>query len=325
MLDEFCGFLHSKYGHPLPSSPGKLAEEFVAHSGLSDYPSLLELHSILLNYGVSEIKGVSSLPSTLKGHHFSYRGRDYIIEYEAGAWTGTVEFIMGHELYEIIQERYENLWPDYQRKPVPLICYDANRFSAALSMQAKIFRRLFYETGFDIIQLHHRLYKAYSAIAIRARDLTDHETNPITADFIIAIYERNTQEHPQEWEPLYHREDFRVRYAVRSPDIKLGRCRGNYRSPRYPRHLIPKKGDKVIPGSIVDLVCDTRQPVYLEKVTGFDFWGWNDLAFIARPVFWFGKLAKIVLVGVRYQDRHLLQPQIKNVSPAVKGRSYQLI
>jgi len=112
---------------------------------------------------------------------------------------------------------------------------------------------------------------------------------------------------------------------VRSPSIKLGRRRGNYRSPRYPRHLIPKRGDKVILGSIVDLVCDTCKPVYLEKVTGFDFWGWNDLTVLARPVFWFGKLVKIVLVGVRHEDRHLIQPQIKRVSPAVVARSYQLI
>ncbi len=325
MLDEFCQLLHSKYGHPLPSSSGKLAEEFIAHSGLSDYPSLLELHSVLRRYGVSEIKGIDNLPPSLKGHHFSYRGGDYTIEYEAGAWTGTVEFIMGHELYEIIQERYEALWPDYQRKPVPLICYDANKFSAALFMQAKIFLEAFYETGFDVIQLHHRLYKAYSAIAIRARDLVDHDTYPITTDFIIAIYERNAQDHLQEWEQLHHRQDFRVRCAVRSPGIKLGRRGWNYRSPRYPRHLIPKRGDKVIPGSIVDLVCDTCQPVYLEKVTGFDFWGWDDLSFIARPVFWFGKLVKIVLVGVRHEDRHLIQPQIKRVSPAVVARSYQLI
>lgn len=142
---------------------------------------------------------------------------------------------------------------------------------------------------------------------------------------MIAIYERKTQEHPREWEPLHHRKDFRVRFSVRSPGIKLGKRGGNYRAPRYPRHLIPQKGDKVIPGSIVDLVCDTYQPIYLEKVIGFDFWGWNDLTFIARPVFWFGKLAKVVLVGVRYEDRHLLQPQIASVSPVVVARSFQLI
>jgi hypothetical protein len=324
-LDEFCNILSFKHGNPLPSSPGKLAEEFVAHSGLSSHPRFLELHSVIRQYGVSEIQGVDNLPSSLKGHHFSYRGGSYTIEYEADAWIGTIEFIMCHELYEIIQERYAALYPDYQIKSVPSICHDANKFSAALLMQAKVFCSAFYETGLDVIQLHHRLNKAYSSIAIRARDLVNHDTDPISVDFIIAIYERNTQEHPQEWGLARHRENFRVRCAVRSPGIKLGRRGVNYRSPRYPRHLIPKRGDKVTPGSIADLVCDTCQAVYLERVIGFDLWGWNELACLARPVLWFGKLAKIVLVAVRYQDRQLIQPQVDCISHYTKAISYQLI
>jgi hypothetical protein len=88
---------------------------------------------------------------------------------------------------------------------------------------------------------------------------------------------------------------------------------------------MPKKEDNIQPESIADWVCNTCKPVYLEKATGFDFWGWNDLSFIAQPVFWYGKLAKIVLVGVKYKDRLVLQPQLDRVNPIIKQWSHQLI
>jgi len=324
MLEDFCNALHDKHGSSLPLSPGKLAEEFITHAGLSSCPSLIELHAMLCRYGISEISATNALPPDLRGHHFSYKGSDYTIVYEADSWTGSVEFITGHEFYEIIQEKYQSLYPDYAIKPVPLICYDANKFSAALLMQAGLFHKALYDTGFDIVQLHHRFYKAYSAIAIRACDLVKHKEFPINTEFIIAVYERKSQENPREW-GIHDRDSFLINCTVRSPGIKLGPRGLNYRSPRYPRHLMPKKHDKVVPESIVDLVCNTCKPVYLEKATGFDFWGLNDLSFIAQPVFWYGKLAKIVLVGVKYEDRLVLQPQLDRVNPIIKQQSHQLI
>ncbi len=324
MLEDFCNVLHDKHGSSLPLSPGKLAEEFITHAGLSSYPSFLELHSVLCRYGISEIRATDALPPDLRGYHCSYKGSDYTIEYEADSWAGRAEFTMGHELYEIIQEKYKSLYPNYTIKPAHSICYDANKFSAALLMQAELFHKALYDTGFDIVQIHHRFYKSCSAIAIRACDLAKHSEFPITTEFIIAVYERKSQKNPREW-GIHDRDSFLINCAVRSPGIKLGRRGPNYRGPRYPRHLIPKRKDKIIPESIADLVCDTCKPVYLEKATGFDFWGWNDLSFIARPVFWYGKLAKIVLVGVRYEDRHVLQPQLEQVNPIIKQWSHQLI
>jgi hypothetical protein len=187
MLEDFCNVLHDKHGSALPLSPGKLAEEFVTHAGLSSYPSFLELHSVLLRYGIGEISATNALPPDLRGAHCSYKGSDYTIEYDADSWTGRVEFIMGHEFYEIIQEKYQSLYPDYTIKPRPLICYDANKFSAALLMQPELFCKAIYETGFDIAQLRHRFQKSYSAIAIRACDLVKHKESLITTEFIIAV------------------------------------------------------------------------------------------------------------------------------------------
>jgi hypothetical protein len=64
----------------------------------------------------------------------------------------------------------------------------------------------------------------------------------------------------------------------------------------------------------------------LYKATGFDLWGDNDLSFIAKPVHWYGKLAKIILVGVRYKDSQLLETQREGLYKPFKFlESYQLI
>jgi len=42
-------------------------------------------------------------------------------------------------------------------------------------------------------------------------------------------------------------------------------------------------------------------------------------------VLWFGKLAKVVLVGVRYKDRRILNAQLEQIAPVMIGESYQVI
>ncbi|MCL0091358.1 hypothetical protein M1N57_00590 [Dehalococcoidales bacterium] len=105
-----------------------------------------------------------------------------------------------------------------------------------------------------------------------------------------------------------------------------GRLRGpNYRAPRYPWHLIPKYGDEVTPNSLAFEVINTGRCHCLKKATGFDLWGFNDLTFVAQPVRWFGKLAKVILVGVRFKDRQLLDAQLNGLCPVMIDESYQLI
>lgn len=45
----------------------------------------------------------------------------------------------------------------------------------------------------------------------------------------------------------------------------------------------------------------------------FDLLGTNDMALLARPVYWYGKLAKVILVGVRQKDCHLLHKQVEGL------------
>lgn len=339
-LDDFCQMIRSNYGSLEAISPEDLAGAFVSHSGLSLNPSFIELHSVLHRYGVAEITPADLSAGKLKGHHFSYKEQAYTVQYEGDLWTGSIEHVMLHELFEIIAERCEKWCSDYKAPPAPQICPSANRFSAAALMQTGVFLEALFESGFDTVQLHHRFYKAYSSVAIRAVDVLNGRNKEFTQDeqkidLMIMIYERMEQGQPNEW-GFCTPDKFEVRYSLRTRGIKLGtrggvwlpggRPRGpNYRAPRYPWHLIPKPGDTILPNSVAYGVINTARCHYLERVTGFDLWGLNDLTFVARPVYWYGKIAKVILVGVRYKDRRLIDPQLKKLSPVRIDESYQVI
>ena len=206
-------------------------------------------------------------------------------------------------------------------------------------MQTDIFLKALFESGFDTVQLHHRFWRAYSSVGIRAVDILNERNKALAeeekVDFIVTIYERTEQGDPDEWGSCTP-DKFEAKYSARTKGVKLGtkggvwlpggRLRGpNYKAPRYPWHLIPKAGDRVLPNSIVCRVINTNQCHCVQRVTGFDLWGSNDLTFIAQPILWFGKLAKVVLVGVRYKDRGMLDTQLKNIVPVTVKESYQII
>jgi uncharacterized protein (DUF2237 family) len=339
-LDDFCQMIKTKYGSPADVKPGDLARDFVIHSGLSSYPSFIEIHKVLKQYGVDEITGADLKAGMLKGHHFSYKGQGYQVQYEKDLWMGTVEHVMLHELYEIIAERCQDLCLGYRALPIPQICFLANRFAASALMQPEVVLEALSETGFDVVQLHNRFYKAYSSVAIRAIEVVNerNERKPTeeSFDLMVMIYERTEEGDPREWS-FCAPEKFVIRYSPRTKGIRLGtqggswtqggRPRGpNYRAPRYPWHLIPKKGDGIMPDSLAMKVVSTEGCCCLQKATGFDLWGLNDLVFIAQPVKWFGKLAKVVLVGVRFKDSQLLEVQRDGLhKPTVIEESYQVI
>ena len=68
-------------------------------------------------------------------------------------------------------------------------------------------------------------------------------------------------------------------------------------------------GEKPAPGFIVDEVINEDGPVYYEEIR-FDLLGANAMSLLARPVHWFGRLAKIVVVAVRQKDSYLLENQL---------------
>lgn len=313
LLDGFLRRAVSQYGIEKATRPELLAEEWVKTSALSPLPCLSEIARQLERYGVKELRP-APLPG-LRGHHFSYRGGDYTILLEDGAWRGTTEFTSLHEFYEILLERLEVLFPLYHRPPHPEICWLANAFAAAVLMQADLFLPALYETNFDIIKLHQRFYRSYSAIAIRAVELLNRQEPEKRREFMCAIYRRKGK--IESWENP-QREDFQVGCAVYTSGLRIGK--GNYL-----RQLVPKVKDLVAPASIADRVIQLGKPLLAERVTGFDSRRERDLTVLARPVFWQGKLGKVVLVAVRYCDGYVLQAQAERLNHEVIRQTARLV
>ena len=170
------------------------------------------------------------------------------------------------------------------------------------------------ETGFDIVFLREFFGRAYVAIPIRAAQLLS--DGP---DFFVAIYKRLGKKSPYPGE-------FRVYDSVRSKKIRLGNRGFDYRPLRYPRHLMPKRGDKPSIGSLVEKVIEQRTAYFLERVEGFDFWHYNDLSALLRPVkATNGKVIRVILVGTRFNDRSYLEPQLIKIKPITIKNSFQYI
>ena len=161
--------------------------------------------------------------------------------------------------------------------------------------------------------------------------LRDHPDN--TIQVLVTIYERNE---PGKGFSLWGdccREKFQANYVVKTPGIKISRKRWEIRAPGYPRRLLPQKGGKVVPGSLVDQIIEIEGagPLYIERVWGFGFWGFNDLACLAVPVFWHGRnpfgavLAKVILTVMPYEQATLLEPQLQKLKPEVIAERFQFI
>jgi hypothetical protein len=333
VLPDFCQLMVQKYGSPSSIKDGILAREFAAHFLLSSQPTLLEFHLLCNQLGID--MEARKLPMELGAHHYLDRtvGK-YRLEYEQEQWVGTSEFKVAHDLYEIVQETFEKICPGYKapRNPAHPTCMApfANRFAAALVMNEELMSSSVVETGFDVVELHHRFCKAYSAVAIRAVEVLKDSPGDVI-QVLFAIYERNEPERDTSLWGDCRREKFQAKYVAKTPGIRISRKRWGIRAPSYPRHLLPQRGDKVAPGSLVDDIINGAGPLYIERVWGFDLWGFNDLACLAVPVFWrrkntFGAvLAKVILTVMPYEQATLLEPQLQKLKPDVIPERFQLI
>ena len=316
-LDSFSKLLLEKHERPDTISPEAIAEEWVAHSGLSALPSLSEIHRQLESYGLSLQQ--AAMPG-LRGHHYCYRGGDPTILYEDADWRGAVEFTLLHEFYEVILDRLCGHPRRNEALPKAESCWQANRFAAAVLMQKNIFLQALHESHFDIVWMHRHFYRSYSAIAIRAVEVLNGIADSRRKELACAVYNRSGE--PGDWrlsppdEDFALRNEFRVGCAVYTSGLRLGKG-------GYPAHLMPKKGDGVLPGSIVELALSTGRPVLLRKATGFDAAGEKDLALLARPVSWFNKPSKVILEAMRLEDGYILEVQAKPLRPKVVSESYQ--
>ncbi|HEX76931.1 MAG TPA: hypothetical protein G4O03_00710 [Dehalococcoidia bacterium] len=308
------------YGSPnaIAYDVGALARHFVEFFGLSFYPNLMELKLLLdLRHQMASIQPghLGGLP----GCHYLDNFRKLNIEYEATSWQGRVEFTIVHECYEAIQETFEEIVQGYKayRDPAEPTCMKpfANRFAAAVLMQPEVFLPALLESGLDIFSLRLRFHmRSYASVAIRVKELLKPPLVEDGVDFLIAIYDRESEGEPHEWDFDCCSDDFHAGCVVKASGIRLSRSkrRANYRAYLLPRRLFPVRGEKPAPGFIIDEVIEHGRPVYFQNAM-FDMFGINHMALLARPVHWYGRLAKVILVAVRRKDSHLIQKQIETL------------
>ena len=296
-LDDFCR--HLVDGEP-PNErlhPTGVAREFVGFFGLSPFPHMDETES-LLNRAVIATVVRSHDMAGLRGYHTGTNIGSYQIVIDATDGIVAQEHTVLHETYEIIKERLGDLYTDIGVPQGKSMCRQADRFAAAVLMQPYWFSLFATSSGLDIIALQKAYGRAYSSVILRLAEVM--RDQPLIA----VLYERGEAREPyfRTTAPVAH---FRATVVARTPGFGA----------RHSRALcgtkggMPRWGKPLPPGSLAEGVALTGKPSYVEKETGF-----GDVAVAARPVFRRGRLKRIVVVAVPYNDCAVLMRQTADPS-----------
>ena len=264
--------------------------------------------------GVKEVVR-SALPG-LRGVHAAKENGRYSIELAETEWEGAKEPTLLHEAYEIVHERLRALYPDLGFPTEKQVCDRADWFGAAVLIQPRMFAPFAESTGFDVVALQRQLRRAYASLTLRLGEVMRHQ--PLLA----ALYARREHGDPQDWVEPPSLNAFRASVVVRTPGFRV-RTRRRPRS--ILRGLLPRRGSAPCPGSVVERVMTTGRPVFVERVTGYDLWGVDDLTVAARPVRWKGKLARVAVIAVPYTDRFVLSPQLDSARFDRVAQTHQVI
>ena len=303
-LNDFCHYLMHRGSGGAKLQPAAIAREFVDYFGFSPFPRMDEIREKLKRAGIRiEITGRDT--GGLRGHHVGTRDGDYYIELDAADWDGANEHTLLHEAYEIVRERLRDLYPRIGAPEGLKKCRQADRFAAEALMQPRWFSIFAEASGFDVVALHEAYGRAYSSLTIRLAEVMRNQ--PLLA----VLYERREPGKPQRWNAIPSPELFRATVVARTPGFKLRTVK---KPMRYLRGYLPRRGAPPSQCSVAERVVLTGRPAFVERVSGYDLWHHDDVTVAARPVFWYGKLARVSLVAVPYWDRSVLKPQLAQAS-----------
>ena len=303
-LNDFCHRLMNGRANGGRLQPAAIAKEFVDYFGISTFPRMGEIREKLETAGIRvEITGQET--GGLRGHHVGTRDGDYHIVLDAADWDGAHEHTLLHEAYEIVRERLRDLYPRIGSPEGKSKCSQADRFAAAALMQPRWFSIFAEVSGFDVVTLHEMYGRAYSSLTIRLTEVMQNQ--PLLA----VLYERTEPGEPRRWSATPSPDLFRAKVVVRTPGFKLRTVKNPM---RYLRGYLPRRGVPPAQCSVAERVILTGRPTFVERVSGYDLWHADDLTVAARPVFWYGKLARVSLVAVPYWDRSVLKPQLARAS-----------
>ena len=200
---------------------------------------------------------------------------------------------MFHEAYEIIHETLCDLHSG--SPPERKECREADRFAAAVLMQPEVFAFLAEASRFDVIALQ-KAYGCSYALGDRADAGAAPAGGPVRAQGAGRSHRLG-----------------RVARARRAPghggqaDAGL-RCAGLTPPLRLAGAARPRRGTPISCSSMAEQIAPTGRAEYAETVS-----------VAARPVFWNGRLAHVVVVAARHGDQAILAPQITCINRVVVG------
>lgn len=283
-------------------SPERMAAEFVRFFAVSLRPTMDELKGLLIEAGFGEVSEAGHLPGGMRGVHFTSPHGGYDIRYLKDQPEGARVHTVLHETYEIVHETLCDLHAD--TPPPRTVCVEANRFAAAVLLQPSAFSLFARASGYDVPALQKRYGCSYATATLRLAEVM--RLQPLMA----VLYERAEKGEIAGWDRQPSPSRFRASVVTRTPGFGMRDCRilCGERGGRL------RKGKPASPGSLAHRVLLTGRAAYAEQEPGChgDVSGAGAVA--ARPVLWYGRLAKIALVAVPYNDRAVLRPQLSNDS-----------
>ena len=226
--------------------------------------------------------------------------------YKADDWEGSQEFTIVHELREIIGAVAKEVDPLFVDATGEDLEIQADAFAAALLTEKEGFLRDMEFSGLDPICLHTKYHKSYIGVVSRIATVLDSQ-NP-KGHFWGAVFEDD---------PMAPKGYFKAKCFHRSPRYKP---KVRYQVPNF---LFPKRGQLVpLRGALLTALCH-RQAVFIQRLTGLDFWDRYCLSVIIRPVDWWGRVAVLIVVAVPEQRADTVRPQIAAASPLIVEESFQ--
>ena len=284
-LEDFCNGLMADERPMERLMPEELAAEFAVFFGLSGRPALAELGDKFERAGIGQVSP-APLPDGLRGVHYTLPDGSYAIHYREDQWEGSSEYTVLHEGYEIV---YETVWHRCRDgEKAPNVCPEADRFAAAVLMPPDIFAAYARASGLDVAALHQVFRCSYASAAIRLAEVV--RDRPL----MVVLYEREERGDPAGWtEPA----------VLRAKVVKRTAGLGQPRSPLLNgwRGGIPRKDKPLSDGSLAERAARSGRSEYAEG---------DGLAVVATPVYWKGRLAKVIVAAVPWEHREVLEPQL---------------
>jgi hypothetical protein len=295
----FCRDLLDDHERGLRPGTESIAARFVEYFQISPRPDLDELTALVRRAGFGEVAEMS-LEEGLKGVHFGTPGDEYHIYYRDELWQGSKEYTVLHEMYEIMHETLCELHSG-TRAPTK-VCREADRFAAEVLMQPEGFRALAEAWRLDVAALQREYRYAYAAVALRLAEVVRHPP------LLVVLYERPGRRDPARWPAGDDLAALRAKVVKRTKG--LGPPGSGLVTGR--RGGIPNRDRRIPAGSLAELAARSGGAEYAED---------DSLAVVARPVYWKGRLAKVIVVAVPSGERAALLPQPEKASRRRSGLS----